>query len=101
MSGIDAGELDTLWAEFRGVVNMTSHELSAWLRTAGGDPGRTHGRGVLAILRKRRVDLTAEDVRLMREVLATVRSATATGGAGAGMGERRYRLMSLGHDPLR
>ncbi|GAA2060110.1 DUF3140 domain-containing protein [Streptomyces carpaticus] len=100
MSGIDTGELDRLWAEFRGAVNMTSHELAAWLRTAGSDPAQDRGRRVLAILRKRRIDVTADDARLMREVLATVRAATTAPG-GATAGERRYRLMSLGHDPLR
>ena len=34
MSDSDSHELDTLWADFHRVVNMTSDELGAWLRTS-------------------------------------------------------------------
>jgi hypothetical protein len=96
---IDALELDALWAEFHGVVNMTSQELAAWLR-AGGTT--REGEGVLGILRKREMDLTDADVALMYDVVDTVEAERAAGPR-AGLPEPgwRQRLMTLGHDPLR
>ncbi|MEV5607720.1 DUF3140 domain-containing protein [Streptomyces sp. NPDC052225] len=67
-----------------------------------GASGSTAGRHVLAILRKRRTDLTADDVRLMRKVVERV--AELTGRApqpGPKATVTRHRLMSLGHDPLK
>jgi len=61
---------DEMWDEFHRVVNMTSRELSEWLRTrdAGEDgeelpdrAGTPTGQRVLAILGKRRADLTTHD----------------------------------------
>jgi hypothetical protein len=111
MADTDALELDALWAEFHTVVNMTSQELAAWLRTSSAGEitetppehaGSEQGRGVLAILRKRQMDLTDTDIDLMREVVDTV-NAERTAGPRAEVPEPdwRYRLMSLGHDPLR
>jgi hypothetical protein len=60
------------------VVNMTSRELTDWLRTrsAGEETeqfpdqaGSKTGRHVVEILQKRRVDLTADDERIMRKVV--------------------------------
>ncbi|MGW7360726.1 DUF3140 domain-containing protein [Streptomyces sp. NPDC054802] len=107
----NALELDALWEEFHGVVNMTSQELSAWLQVqdAGEDteplPDRTGsptGRHVLAILRKRRTDLTDDDVRVMYEVVDTVQAQLKEQGAAAAADTgTRHRLMTLGHDPLK
>lgn len=118
----NALELDALWDEFHSVVNMTSQELSAWLRTreAGEDSeplpdaaGPATGRHVLAILQKRRTDLTDDDVRAMYEVVDTVRAQQQEqqeqGHEEQGQGaaataydtRRRHRLMTLGHDPLK
>jgi len=74
---------DTLWDEFHTVVNMTSRELSDWLRTrdAGEDAeevpdhaGTPTGREVLAVLGKRKGDLTGEDERVMARVVDRIRS---------------------------
>lgn len=111
MADTEAFELEALWAEFHHVVNMTSQELAAWLRTSGAAEenqrapewsGSEQGRGVLAILRKRRMDLTEADIQLMAEVVDTVRDERAAGRRGQ-LPEPgwRYRLMSLGHDPMR
>ncbi|MFJ6663101.1 MULTISPECIES: DUF3140 domain-containing protein [unclassified Streptomyces] len=111
----DALETEALWAEFHHVVNMTSTELAAWLSVRDAEEhteplpdetGSATGRHVLAILQKRRTDLTDDDVRVMFEVVDTVgdlvdgadgpepeRSPQAT--------RRRHRLMTLGHDPLK
>ncbi|MDH6223147.1 MULTISPECIES: DUF3140 domain-containing protein [Streptomyces] len=104
-------ELDDLWNEFHSVVNMTSRELQEWLmtRSAGertealpDQAGTENGRRVLEILGKRRVDLTGDDVRVMRKVVDTV---TAERGVDmeptAGQPNWRHRLMTLGHDPLK
>lgn len=76
----DALETDALWDEFQRVVNMTSQELAAWLRgqdadRGTGSPGRADGPTgprVVAILQKRRMDLTDDDIRVMREVVDQV-----------------------------
>jgi hypothetical protein len=70
MADIEALELDALWEEFQGVVNVTSLELGQWLSTAAA-PGEEQetGEQVLAILRKRRSELTDEDIRVMYDVV--------------------------------
>ena len=59
-----------LWDEFHRLVNMTSRELGEWLRTRAATEdteelpdkaGSETGRHVLAILGKRKVDLTEDD----------------------------------------
>ncbi|AJP04965.1 hypothetical protein TU94_29470 [Streptomyces cyaneogriseus subsp. noncyanogenus] len=107
----DALELDTLWEDFHRVVNMTSAELAAWLRVRDADEqaeplpedaGTPTGRHVLAILQKRRTDLTGDDVRVMRRVVDTVTAQTdVENEPEAEDTRRRHRLMTLGHDPLK
>jgi hypothetical protein len=102
---------DELWNEFHRVVNMTSRELQEWLitRDAGSEAeelpdeaGTPTGQHVLAILRKRRTDLTDDDARVMQRVVDRI---TAERGVDleptAGQASWRYRLMSMGHDPLK
>ncbi|MER5889636.1 DUF3140 domain-containing protein [Streptomyces sp. NPDC001941] len=99
MTGISELELDALWEEFRRVVNMTSQELDAWLLAvetdaegAGARPVDAEaGKRVLALLHKRRADLTDADVRAMYEVVDAVEELSGE--------EHRGRLMALGHDP--
>ncbi|MFD6296398.1 DUF3140 domain-containing protein [Streptomyces sp. NPDC060235] len=109
----DTVELDALWDEFHSVVNMTSQELAAWLRAGEigetamgsepppGRPGAPTGLLVLALLQKRRADLTDEDVATMYEVIDTVEAEADGPDAGAGDERVRHRLMTLGHDPQR
>jgi hypothetical protein len=102
---------DELWNEFHRVVNMTSRELSAWLRTRSAQPdteelpdqaGPPTGQRVLAILGKRRTDLDAEDVRVMRTVVDRVHAERRDDlESTQGQAKWRRRLMSLGHDPLK
>lgn len=102
---------DELWNEFHRVVNMSSRELSEWLRTQSAaqdvetlpdQAGPPLGRQVLAILGKRRTDLTEEDAQVMRTVADQVHDMRRAdlepvqGDAGW-----RHELMSLGHDPLK
>ena len=107
----DALERDALWDEFHRVVNMTSQELAAWLRVSDADEtseplpehaGEPTGQHVLAILQKRRTDLTDEDIEVMYEVVDTVSAeADVENEPEAEDTPRRHRLMSVGHDPLK
>ncbi|MFG2126787.1 DUF3140 domain-containing protein [Streptomyces sp. NPDC048751] len=110
----DALELDALWEDFHRAVNMTSQELAAWLRVRDADEnaeplpeeaGSPTGQHVLAILQKRRTDLTDDDIRVMYRVVDTV-TAQADVENEPEREEpeetrRRHRLMTIGHDPLR
>ncbi|MGW0828122.1 DUF3140 domain-containing protein [Streptomyces sp. NPDC002845] len=107
----DALELDALWDEFHRVVNMTSQELAAWLRVryAGEEteplpeePGSPTGQHVLAILQKRRTDLTDDDIRVMYKVVDMVTSQRdLENEPEADETRRRHRLMTVGHDSLK
>ncbi|MFE9444438.1 DUF3140 domain-containing protein [Streptomyces sp. NPDC006602] len=107
----DALELDALWEDFHRVVNMTSQELAAWLRVRDADEdaeplpenaGTPTGQHVLAILQKRRTDLTDDDIRVMHEVVDTVTEETDMENEPAAEDTaHRQRLMTIGHDPLK
>ncbi|MEU2062857.1 DUF3140 domain-containing protein [Streptomyces sp. NPDC013455] len=111
----DALEIEALWEDFHRVVNMTSAELAAWLkvRDAGEETeplpeqaGTPTGQHVLAILQKRRTDLTDDDVRVMYEVVDTVGELADVENEPEPEStpedtRRRHRLMTLGHDPLK
>ncbi|CAA9399565.1 MAG: hypothetical protein AVDCRST_MAG60-2009 [uncultured Nocardioides sp.] len=105
---------DDLWQEFHTVVNMTSRELSDWLRTESTgedgqlvDPDTTPpelevGEHVLTILAKRRTDLTPEDIDTMTIVVDQVRTLRGEElEPEAGDEDVRRLLMSFGHDPLK
>jgi hypothetical protein len=100
-----------LWEEFHQVVNMSSRELADWLRTCSASAdveslpdqaGTPTGQQVLHILSKRRTDLTADDLQVMRRVVRRVHAARrGDREPDAGQTGWRHRLMSLGHDPLK
>jgi Protein of unknown function (DUF3140) len=103
-----------LWTEFHRVVNMSARELREWLMTRSADeegavePGTQGGVGtptgehVLQILGKRRTDLTADDERVMRNVVRRVLDERRDDlEPTAGEAHWRHRLMSMGHDPLK
>lgn len=102
---------DALWDEFHTAVNMTSRELQEWLATdAAGESAERfpdqvstdRSRQVLAVLAKRRTDLTADDVALMGEVvdqIGALRGEQAE--PEAGDTAWRHALMTIGHDPLK
>jgi hypothetical protein len=105
-------DVELLWDEFHQTVNMTSDELRTWLLTdASGedaftaDPGLgldELGQRVVELLRKRKVDLTAEDVKVMQDVSDYVADRTANPPpAGERDEEWRRSLMAVGHDPLK
>lgn len=108
---MSAPDEDQLWQEFHQVVNMTSRELSDWLRTRDAtedaeavpdQAGQPTGRQVLHVLGKRHGDLTTDDRRIMRKVVDKVRAERREDlEPVAGQANWRHRLMSLGHDPLK
>lgn len=104
-------EVEQLWNDFHSCVNVTSEQLRSWLLTQGSgeeafgaDPDLglpEPGRHILAVLRKRKVDLTDEDIRTMRETVAEIQDLLDTRPA-AGVTDEGWRrsLLDLGHDPL-
>lgn len=104
---------DELWDEFHLMVNMTSRELRDWLMTEVAEEDTEAlldeaapplGKQVLAILAKRRSDVTPDDVEAMVAVVRLVRSLRGedpiepTAGDDEGW---RHALMDVGHDPLK
>ena len=105
---------DDLWQEFHTVVNMTSRELGEWLRTESTEedgrifapdatlPELELGEAVLAILGKRRTDLTPDDVDTMTVVVEQIRTLRGEElEPEAYDDDVRHLLMSFGHDPLK
>ena len=105
---------DDLWQEFHTVVNMTSRELSDWLRTDSTQedgqlvepdtvlPEHELGTQVIAILGKRRTDLTPDDVDTMETVVEQIRTVRGEElEPEAYDDDVRHLLMSFGHDPLK
>ena len=102
---------DELWQEFHEVVNMTSRELADWLLTeASGEvtaedaplPELEVGEQVVAILGKRRTDLTPDDIDTMRHVVDQVRTIRGDEPEPEPYDDDvRRMLMSFGHDPLK
>lgn len=104
-------EVEQLWRDFHSCVNMTSEQLRDWLLTRGsgpesftGDPDLDlpqPGRRILAVLRKRKVDLTRTDIETMREAVDQIQALLAARPAnGATDDEWRHALLDRGHDPL-
>lgn len=101
-------DVEQAWEDFHSVVNMSGEELRVWLLTeASGeealpsDPGHPvsqRGAEVVAILGKRKTDVTGSDLELMRQVVEFVRERLAS----PRRQDQRWRrsLMSVGHDPL-
>ncbi len=105
-------EFDRVWEQFHSLVNMTSPELRSWLfNTPDGadayppEPDidiHALGEQVLQILGKRRTDVTAHDLDVMREVTDLVRGRLANAPDDDVANEPwRDTLLTLGHDPTR
>ena len=102
-------ETEEIWERFHAVVNMTSRELVDWLGTQPdlaphpGEKPAELGLAVVRVLGKRRTDLTDDDLEVMRKVVDVVEAETAdaTQDEIASDERRRYRLLNVGHDPLR
>ncbi|MFC5381186.1 DUF3140 domain-containing protein [Aquipuribacter nitratireducens] len=111
---LDDHELDELWEQFHTVVNMTSKDLSDWLRVRAADedaeafldetghmPGLSTGQHVLRILGRRKTDLDEADVTTMARVVDRVTAQRREDlEPTAGDAAWRHELMTIGHDPL-
>ncbi|MBO0802044.1 MAG: DUF3140 domain-containing protein [Nocardiopsaceae bacterium] len=106
-------DTELVWDSFHEVVNMTGDELRTWLLTeasgqeafSGELPGLglpELGEKVVALLRKRKVDLTPEDTEVMRTVTDFV-TEEEENPPPDGPADHRWRraLMTVGHDPMR
>jgi hypothetical protein len=101
---------ETIYGEFKEVVNMTPGELEKWLDTeesksVGQDSGdgtaigHKSGEKIVAIKSKSKGDLTDEDYEHMQKVISYVRRHTAQR-PGGDITETRwhYSLKNWGHD---
>ncbi|MEV4771042.1 DUF3140 domain-containing protein [Micromonospora humida] len=104
-------EVELIWEDFHAEVNVPSEQLRQWLLTRGSgeeafgpDPDLDlpePGRQILAVLRKRKVDLTPADVAVMRTAIDRIRSLVdEKPGDGNADDEWRHALLDLGHDVL-
>jgi hypothetical protein len=102
-------------SQFKRVVNMSTAELTKWLKTdesrkvgwKGADGSRAEsighasGRRIVAILAKSDDALDADDYAHMRKVVGYVRRHRAQRPQNIYTSRWRYSLMNWGHDPLR
>lgn len=98
--------------EFADAVNMTAKELSDFLGTdesksvgqknGGESTGHESGRMIVDILRKKKADVTDDDVDQMRRVVSYVHRHLAQRPKGDVEDTAwRYSLMNWGHDPTK
>jgi hypothetical protein len=112
--GPDAVELADRYREFTDAVNMSPGELDKWLKTedskaagqhsaSGGESvGHASGRRIVALLRRKRADLTESDYAHMRKVIGYIHRHLAQRPDGDLTHTRwRHSLMNWGHDPLK
>jgi hypothetical protein len=97
---------------FEDAVNMAPKELEDWLATDeskevgwgdGESVGHESGRRIVAIKRKKKDDLSDDDLAHMRKVVGYVNRHLAQGGPKEDKehSKWRYSLMNWGHDPLK
>ena len=105
---------DRVRSDFGDAVNMTGRELERWLETedsksvgasdGGGESvGHESGRRIVAILGKKKDQLTDDDYAHMRKVVGYVHRHLAQRPSEEKVEESRWRysLMNWGHDPLK
>ncbi|MCI4067036.1 DUF3140 domain-containing protein [Micromonospora sp. R77] len=104
-------EVEVIWDDFHAQVNVPSEQLRQWLLTRGSgeeafgpDPDLNlpePGRQILHVLSKRKVDLTPEDIEVMREAVDRIQSLVESKPQrGNADDEWRHSLLDLGHDVL-
>ncbi len=104
---------DDIHDEFGHAVNMTARELEKWLDTdeskdsgqhkgGGESTGHQSGRHIVAILQKKKADITDADESHMHKVVAYIKRHSAQRPSGDVRETTwRYSLMNWGHDPLK
>ncbi|MFD6568054.1 DUF3140 domain-containing protein [Micromonospora profundi] len=104
-------EVEVLWEDFHAEVNVPSEKLRSWLLTRGSGEEAfgsnpdldlpQPGREILKVLNKRKVDLTPDDIEVMREAVERIRELMdAKPPRGNADDNWRHSLLDLGHDPL-
>ena len=107
-------EQQSTYEDFREAVNMAPKELEDWLGTDDsarvgykehdGDEsvGHASGRHIVEIRRKKKDEMTADDVAHMEKVAGFVHRHMAQRPDGdVAHTDWRYSLMNWGHDPLK
>lgn len=92
---------DAVWRDFHEAVNLSASELSAWL-AQHPEPAEevATGQQVLAVLHKRRSELTEDDAAVMQVVVEAVRQHQRDSEKqGHPDPSDCSRLLALGHDP--
>jgi len=106
---------DKVRKDFAEAVNMTAGEIKKWLKTResrvvgfkGADGkaresvGHASGRRIVAILGKKKTELTDDDLAHMRKVVGYVRRHSAQRPENIYTSRWRYSLMNWGHDPTK
>ncbi len=105
----------TIVEDFHRLVNMTPHELEAWLHTEESKDvgwvrdgeresvGHESGRHILRLLRKKRDEYSSDDEAHMRKVVGYIKRHSAQGGPHDDKAHSRwaYSLKNWGHDPFK
>lgn len=106
---------DATLREFGEVVNMTPAALETWLESEDSQAvgwhndgeaeavGHQSGRRIVGVKRKKKGELSDDDVHFMRRVIGYVHRHLAQGGPAEDKEHSRWRysLMNWGHDPLK
>lgn len=104
---------DTIWDEWRDLVNMAPRELEEWLDTeesksvgdsdSGESTGHKSGRRIVTIKRTNKDDLTDDQWEHMATVVGYIKRHLSQGGPDEDMEHSawRYSLMNWGHDPVK
>jgi len=108
------GGVDEVWKDFHEAVNMTASQIDKWLETdesksvgqkssdGAESVGHHSGRKIVAILGKKKPDLSHGDIDWMRKVVGYVKRHGAQRPDGdIEHSNWRYSLMNWGHDPLK
>ena len=113
MSDEETSDIDEVWDDWQGAVNMSPSELDTWLDTDdsksvgqkdgdGESTGHQSGRRIVKILQSKKGDLTEADAAHMRKVVGYVARHSKQRPTGdVSETPWRYSLMNWGHDPLK
>ncbi|NNU14759.1 DUF3140 domain-containing protein [Parvularcula sp. ZS-1/3] len=103
---------ETVWDEWRDLVNMAPKELEEWLGTeesksvgdsgSGESTGHKSGRRIVTIKRTNKDDLTDDQWDHMGKVVGYIKRHKAQGPeSDIENSDWRYSLMNWGHDPCK
>jgi hypothetical protein len=103
-------DVDRLWEEFHACVNVSSAQMRTWLMTEGSGEDafpdtkmnlNNRGGAIMAILGKRKSDLTNDDIEVMSATIEEIQALLDRRPANGPSDDRwRRALLDLGHDAL-